>query len=201
MDGFERRKERKKENIRQAALGLFSTYGVQKISIAEIARKANVSQVTIYNYFGSKDGLLYDVISTVLDKSLEEYTDLFKSDVSVPEVIDIIITEKTKDVAMINPEFIKLMLSKEPMIRQMVEDFSINKYIPLMMEFLDKGKKEGYINKDISNETILIYINLFKQAKYNQPEMFLDHAQSDRLFKELTTLFYYGLMGKPEKEL
>lgn len=63
---------------------------------------------------------------------------------------------------MMNPEFIKLMLSNEPAIRQIVEDFALNKYIPLVLEFIEKGKKEGYINRNISNETILIYFNIFK---------------------------------------
>ena len=48
MDGFERRKEQKKEDIRRAALALFQSYGFKKVSIDEIARKAGVSQVTIF---------------------------------------------------------------------------------------------------------------------------------------------------------
>ena len=58
MDGFEKRREQKKKDILKAALSLFQQYGVQKVTISEIAKKANVSQVTIYNYFESKDNLL-----------------------------------------------------------------------------------------------------------------------------------------------
>lgn len=50
MNGFERRKERKKESIRQAAMQLFMEHGMRKVSIGEIADKAGVSQVTIYNF-------------------------------------------------------------------------------------------------------------------------------------------------------
>ena len=53
MDGFNRRKEQKKESIRRAALELFKVYGFKKVSINDIASKAGVSQVTIYNHFGS----------------------------------------------------------------------------------------------------------------------------------------------------
>jgi AcrR family transcriptional regulator len=53
MNGFERRKKRKRENICRAAFELFCTLGMQKTKIAQIAKKADVSQVTIYNYFGS----------------------------------------------------------------------------------------------------------------------------------------------------
>ena len=40
MDGYQRRTEKKKENIRNAAFELFKVYGVEKVSIAEIAKKA-----------------------------------------------------------------------------------------------------------------------------------------------------------------
>ncbi|MBM4448805.1 MAG: TetR family transcriptional regulator, partial [Chloroflexi bacterium] len=40
MNGFERRKEQKKDSIRQAALELFQAYGFKKVSINDIAQKA-----------------------------------------------------------------------------------------------------------------------------------------------------------------
>ena len=60
MDGFERRKEQSKEDIRRAAEELFSKFGADKVSVNDIARKAGVSQATIYNNFGSKDELVPD---------------------------------------------------------------------------------------------------------------------------------------------
>ncbi|TDL80905.1 TetR/AcrR family transcriptional regulator [Peribacillus frigoritolerans] len=50
MNGFERRKQIKMEQIQKAAFQLFSQYGINKVNIQEIAAAANVSQVTIYNY-------------------------------------------------------------------------------------------------------------------------------------------------------
>jgi AcrR family transcriptional regulator len=66
LDGFERRRERKKESIRRAALELFKINGIKKVSIAEIAKKAHVSPVTIYNHFGDKNTLTCDVIKQSL---------------------------------------------------------------------------------------------------------------------------------------
>ena len=64
MNGFERRKEKKKESIRRAAMELFGAYGFGKVSINDIARKAGVSHVTIYNHFNSKEELISDVVRT-----------------------------------------------------------------------------------------------------------------------------------------
>ncbi|MDF2592777.1 MAG: hypothetical protein K0S75_2243 [Clostridia bacterium] len=196
MDGFERRKERKKENIRQAAFELFSSYGVQKVSIAEIAEKAKVSQVTIYNYFGSKDELLRDVISTLQNKRLQEDTEVIESNLPFPEKIESFITEKTGELASLNSEFLKSIMSEDPAIRQMAEDFTKNKFIPLMLRLIEKGRAEGYVHHNVSNEAILLYINMFRESKRSKE--FLDMNQNKKLFKELVTLFFFGILGKPQ---
>lgn len=70
MDGFEKRREQKKRNILEAALALFMEYGIQRVSITEIAKKANVSQVTIYTYFESKENLVRLVFKFYVDQSM-----------------------------------------------------------------------------------------------------------------------------------
>lgn len=193
MDGFERRKERIKENIRQAALELFSNYGVQKVSVSEIAKRAKASQVTIYNYFGSKDELLRDVILAGLDKSLQGYIETINSGISFPEILEKLITEKTSELAILNQDFVKSMMSEDPVIKQITEDFSKNKFIPMMLELIQKGKTEGFIHHNISDEAILLYINMFRESKNSDSIIKMEHNQ--QLYKDITTLFFYGLIG------
>lgn len=194
MDGFERRTERKKENILKTAFELFSTYGVQRVSIAEIAKKAKVSQVTIYNYFGSKDELLKDAILSLLNKRLQEDMEVIESDLPFPKKIETFISERTSELSAMNPDFLKTMKSEDPTIRQIAEYFTNNKYIPLILKLIEKGREEGYIQHNISNEAILIYINMFREGK--RSDSLLDLKYSRDLFKELVTLFFYGIFGK-----
>jgi len=91
MDGFQRRREQKKQNILEAALALFMDYGIQKVSIAEIAKKANVSQVTIYNYFENKHKLIHDVFIYYVDNAFSNFEIVIKSDRPFPEKIKQII--------------------------------------------------------------------------------------------------------------
>jgi len=80
VNGFERRKEQKKESIRRAALELFKLYGTKKVSISEIAEKAGVSQVTIYNHFGSKEELVRDTVKKMLLSLMERYQVMMESE-------------------------------------------------------------------------------------------------------------------------
>src|SRR5947207_12129331 len=56
-------RERKKQQTRQlifdAAQRLFRAKGFERVSVAEIARAAEVSEVTVFNYFPTKEDLFY----------------------------------------------------------------------------------------------------------------------------------------------
>src|SRR5690625_2379966 len=80
MDGFKKRTEQKKKDILDAALKLVIKYGIKKVSINEIAKDADVSQVTIYNYFGSKDQLIDEVIAYYINNLWIEYEEIIYSD-------------------------------------------------------------------------------------------------------------------------
>ena len=79
-NGFERRKEQSKEDIRKAAWELFSQFGVGKVSIADIARKAGVSQATIYNNFGSKDALAREFVTSAVDQLVNRVQEVLTPD-------------------------------------------------------------------------------------------------------------------------
>ena len=58
MNQYQKTTEKKKQAIIQAALHLFKEKGFKETSIKSIAEVAEVSPVSIYNYFGSKDNLV-----------------------------------------------------------------------------------------------------------------------------------------------
>ena len=88
MNGFERRKQQKKENIIRAALELFMKYGFKKVSVNDIAVKANVSPVTIYNHYGNKDSLVYEVVRYQLGIMMESYKKIIYGNGTFPEKIE-----------------------------------------------------------------------------------------------------------------
>lgn len=51
----------KKHRVLDIAEKLFNRFGIRRTGVDEIARMANVAKGTIYNYFGSKDGLFKEL--------------------------------------------------------------------------------------------------------------------------------------------
>ncbi|WP_408633589.1 HTH-type transcriptional regulator RutR [Pseudomonas massiliensis] len=59
--------ENKRASIIQAALGLFSQYGLHGTSLDQVASSADVSKTNLLYYFGSKEDLYVSVLEQVLD--------------------------------------------------------------------------------------------------------------------------------------
>jgi AcrR family transcriptional regulator len=60
-DGLrERKKRERRKAISDVAMGLFAERGYDAVTVAEIARAADVSEQTVFNYFPAKEDLVFD---------------------------------------------------------------------------------------------------------------------------------------------
>jgi AcrR family transcriptional regulator len=55
----ERKKQQTRAAIADAAMALFADRGFDSVTVAEVAEAANVSTATVFNYFPTKEDLLY----------------------------------------------------------------------------------------------------------------------------------------------
>lgn len=198
MDRFERRKEQKKESIRQAALELFKTYGFKKVSISEIAHKAGVSPVTIYNHFGSKDELVRDVVIKQFQSMIEKYRAIIYGEGSFPEKLETIVFDKTQIASQFHGELAQTLLQNDPEILQFVDNLWQGDVIKLTLDLLEEGKKQGYVSKEISQEALILYLQILRSGVSANPELIANMTPNVEFFRELNNLFLYGMVGRPK---
>ncbi|HHT71755.1 MAG TPA: TetR/AcrR family transcriptional regulator [Firmicutes bacterium] len=195
MNGYERRTQAKKEAIISAAQELFSERGVTDVKVSEIAAKAHVSQVSIYNYFGNKNGLAREVLATYLDKAIKEYEDILGLDIPFSEKLKMIMAKKHDVVIEISRSHFSEYAWEDKVLQQVYKEAATIKAIHVYTQFIELGKKEGAIDDSIPNDAILAYI-LSSISIMQQP----DYLKTSRDYKMgIFRLFLYGLLGKEEE--
>jgi AcrR family transcriptional regulator len=189
MDGFERRKEQSKKDIRRAAEELFSRFGADKVSVNDIAHKAGVSQATIYNNFGSKDELVRDYHGTIVKTIASRFRDILimkKSWVDkfqgfLQSWIDI------ADQYKIEIEASEAKQSRDSIGMEIESSFR---------EFIKEGKDQGNLRSDLSDEAIITYIKFFQQGISNNQGISDKMRHDAKLSQDLLSLFIYGVSGQ-----
>jgi AcrR family transcriptional regulator len=194
MNGFERRKEQKKERIRRSAMELFKMHGFGKVSIGDIARKANVSHVTIYNHFGSKEGVVRDVMKTVISDLVANSREIIEGEKPFLEKLELIIFNKTELAEQYRGELMKTAVRDYPEMQQFVESLWRKEIDSLINMLIKEGKKLGYIRNELSPQAVRYYFEIIRNGAFSNTKM-LDEIKVDaKLARDLNYLFIFGLV-------
>lgn len=191
MDGFQKRKEAKTSAILKSALSQYMQKGLQDTTVAEIAADAGVSKVTIFNYFGTKDNLVREVVLYYITEVYEEFRSLVHSDLSFESKLENMIFLKSSGMEHSSSEFINEIMEEfnrqDSRIRELYEREGLELYMHLFMQ----GKEEGKVHSELSLEAMMVYLSIFSEGlrKKSVYSAVLPYT------KEVMELFLYGLAG------
>ena len=196
MEKPDKRTQTKIDQIRTAALELFATFGVDKVSMDEIAAKANVSKVTIYKYFHSKEELYAAVIDLFVEQTLAATQSVFNSDMDFLEKLKFVLLRKTDSAQVVTWTYLLQLLERDT---QTAADVGKNLQVQvkeLMRNFFEDGKRQGYIEESASFEVLYLYSEIFRAG------LKAKSAEHDRLLadkavmEELINLYFFGLIKR-----
>jgi len=197
MNGFNRRSKTIQQKILSAATGLLASQGVKKTSINQISKKAEVSPVTIYNYFGSKAGLVKETIKYLATQKLEEAEKLFSGRRPYLERLAELVFLKSSNLNQYHPELLKEMAAtKDPELKEYLEGQVYPEAMEAFTAFLEEGKSSGYIRPELSARSIQLFTEMFKYLASSYPQIYNDSPENHRLINEIWRIYLYGLMGQ-----
>jgi len=196
MNGHKKRREDKKLAILNTSFELFTQYGFDRVTIAEIAEKAHVSKVSIYNFFESKENLRRILIKDILDKGLMDITTVLKKKSNIRERMNEFIKYRVEYVKSTNFQLLFDGGQSDPEIKKSITEYT-TAYRQVLMDFIEEGQKTKAFSSDISRTAIAIFIDIFMSYYENptQNKANLNLLQTDPvLSEELNMLFWDGFI-------
>lgn len=194
------KKKVKRQLIIDAAIEVFSRNGFQNSTISQIARKADVAEGTIYQYFKNKEDLFFSI---PIDKTKEFYNELelhlegiHGAENKIRKFVWYYLYHLQE-----NPEYARALMLEMRVNRNFAKTKTFEAYRPLthkILEIIEEGQEEGVIRKDVNIYTIRHLI--LGMLEHIVTRWLLKGEKNDLLvqYNEAVELLVQGI-GEPEK--
>ena len=192
MNQYQKTTEKKKQAIVQAALRLFKDKGFKETSIKSIAEAAEVSPVSIYNYFGSKDNLVALCVNDLFEEIAQQAEDILNSNLDFKTKLDHAFALCQEKMSQQISEYFQDKMVEDSVFSTLLTKAITAKKRDIYRAYIKLGKEEGVIAEDLSTDLILNVMDALN-GMGNQL------AHSDILEKEVEQIhqiFLYGIFGK-----
>lgn len=192
MNQYQKTTKKKKQAIIQAALQLFKEKGFKDTSIKAIAEVAEVSPVSIYNYFGSKDNLVTLCVDDLFEEVTQQAEDILNSNLDFKTKLNQAFSLCQEKMSRQISDYFQDKMVKEPTFSTLLAKAITVKKRDIYRAYIELGKEEGAIAEDLSTELILNVMDALN-GMGNQL------AHSDILeteVEQIHQIFLYGIFGK-----
>jgi len=144
------RPKTRKDRIMDAALRIFAEKGFQNATITEISKKAGVSEATIYEYFGTKEDLLFAIPEKISNDTYEASSNVIPYIKGVEGKIRAILLFYVQ-LYQTNPDYsalVLLQLMSNKRFRQTPAHAAIRKSSHGLLDCIREGIADGTFKKD-----------------------------------------------------
>ena len=192
MNQYQKTTEKKKQAIIQAALRLFKEKGFKETSIKSIAEVAEVSPVSIYNYFKSKDNLVALCVNDLFEEITQQAEDILKSNLAFNTKLDQALDLCQEKMSQQISDYFQDKTLRDPAFSSLLTKAITAKKRDIYRTYINLGKEEGLIARDLSTELILNVMDALNSVGNQLAHS--DNLETD--VKQIHQIFLYGILGK-----
>ncbi len=186
----------KQEWIINAAIRLWQqAHDVDKVSLMDIAKEAGVSPTTIYNNFGTREGLIQRVIRQLMENIMEKQDAILRSNLPFPLKMQQSLASKMSSMEGMQSSLLD-KFSSDPAVGKYLDKIYDTGVKSMMSALIEDGKKQGYIRPDLSEEMVMLYLDIIKEGGKACAGKLYEIAGDKVKMKELSHIFYCGLFQK-----
>ncbi len=178
-------REEKRREVALSCFDLIHDCGIKKLTVAEVARTANIGKGTVYEYFDNKEDIIFEIINI----HIEEYHKAFKEEVGKLETtkeklelfFDFVLNDSEENMKHFEgyKDFLSIVLAEDNL---KMKEFNCDKneyFRGELITILSEGIKKGELKEDAVDlaDGILTFqkgmaLRKMSQANYNAREDF-----------------------------
>jgi len=146
------RPKTRKDRIMDAALRIFADKGFQNATVTEISKEAGVSEATVYEYFGTKEDLLFAIPEKISNDTYEESSKVIPYIKGVEGKIRAILLFYVQ-LYQSNPNYsalVLLQLMSNKRFRQTPAHAAIRKSSHGLLDCIREGIADGTFKKEVN---------------------------------------------------
>ena len=183
----QKRTKIKQQAILDAAYELFLRNGVQATPVATIAKQASVSQVTIYNYFKSKQNVVRRVASRIIEGECQRFESIvydasLSFSMKMERILDFLKTRIDEyDMGLVR----ELLSPLDDTLKSVVQWYVNNRINTGISFWIREGFRENRIDDAFNETDILLHLSLYDFGRIEDKET----------LKKQLELVFYGLRG------
>ncbi|USB33884.1 TetR/AcrR family transcriptional regulator [Paenibacillus sp. YPG26] len=188
----------KEQQILLTAQRLFYEHGIAAVSMEQIAEAVPVSKMTIYKYFGSKEGLLNKVIDHMIEEYNEDYKQIHEESKDTLDLLDKLMNYRKMDE--ISLTFVTELMEDYPKVASRISEYNQNYVVKSFEDALFRGQQMGQIRKDVSPHLLVQYLISMKQFLIQSAQL-NEFTNMRTLTGQMLSLLYHGIIvDQPDKE-
>jgi len=149
-----------KNNIIKNSLILFARKGFDSVGVQLIAEESKITKPTLYHYFGSKNGLLTEILNNYFEILMKELEKIDEAEPGPNRRIKNIINVFF-NFAWANEEFYRMMLNMHTSPNENEVQNLINPYFVKLNDLLEKHISVSAKDKKIKDDLVYLRVQLW----------------------------------------
>lgn len=181
----------KRQSIIKTARMLFFDQGIVATGMEQIARATPVSKMTIYKYFGNKEGLLNQVIDDLLEETNKDLNEMLSIQENLIDKINrLLIYRKLEN---ISPLFYHDLMESYPEVMARLTEYNERTVIPFFVTMMYQAQQCGCVRKDVSPHLLALYLASMRHF-ISEPGRLSGYTDLQFVFSQLASLLLHGIV-------
>jgi AcrR family transcriptional regulator len=185
----------KKQLLLEAAQELFFKYGVRRVTVEEICKKAGVSKMTCYKYFTDKWDIARTMLDALVNFGIAAFQDMMLEDGPFAAKVEKMLLQTTTQIHAVGPALLDDMMREHPPLNGYFRDMQ-KKTRKLSVDFFVQAQQQGHIHSDLKMPVLLFMFDHLCDL-VNHPDFIQIMPDIQDRASELAALLFYGFARKP----